>query len=428
MSNVVVVGLGWGDEGKGKVTDLLGERADVVVRFGGGANAGHTLVVDGRKTVLHLIPSGVLHPHVMCVMGAGMAICPETLMEEIELCRGMGLMDDPERLVISRKAHLVLAYHKALDALQEREAGRLGTTLKGIGPCYEDRSARRGIPMEELLHPIRFKASLRRNLHRVNEILSRADQEPLNPDTLEERYLELGEQLLPFLKDASRVIHQKIVEGKRVLFEGAQGAMLDLFFGTYPYVTSSCTLAAGALTGSGLGPGAIKQVVGVTKAYTTRVGEGPFPTEDQGEVGKRIRDQGQEYGATTGRPRRCGWLDLAQLRLSIRLNGVTCLAMTKLDVLTGLSKIKICTGYQTREGLVDEMPTDMEELSHATPIYQEMEGWDADLRGARSLNDLPAEARRYLERVAEALSVPYSLVSVGSGRHETISVLDPFAK
>jgi adenylosuccinate synthase len=426
MANLVVVGLQWGDEGKGKVTDLLGGRAGVVVRFGGGANAGHTLVVEGKKTVLHLVPSGILHPECKCVMGAGMAVCPETLIEEIEHCEQTGLLMDPGRLVVSKRAHTVFTYHKALDAVREQGAGAIGTTLRGIGPCYEDRSARRGLHLGTLVRPERLKAGIKANLDRINPVLETSGQAPFVLQDVYDEYAEYGRRLKPFLGDASAFVAGQIREGRRVLFEGAQGALLDLGHGTYPYVTSSCTLASGAASGTGIGPTLIDQVMGVTKAYTTRVGAGPFPTEDHGEVGETLRKQGGEYGATTGRPRRCGWLDIGVLRKTIRLNGATQLALTKLDVLKGLSGVKISVGYRVNGRDIEEIPSDPEELESAEAVYEEMEGFTEDITKARRLDDLPDAALAYIRRIEALTGVPVTLVSIGPGRSETILRVDPY--
>jgi adenylosuccinate synthase len=383
MANVVIVGAQWGDEGKGKVVDLYTEFADVVARFGGGANAGHTLVVGGDKLVTHLIPSGVLRGRgKRCVLGDGMVIDPGTLLEELSSLRQRGLLSDDRDLIVGERAHVILPHHKEIDRLREEGKGALGTTRRGIGPAYESKMARRGIRMRDLLYPDRLRQSI---LHQLDDSLPRllhlGGSEP-DVAAVTAQYLEYGQALAPFIADATRVLSDEIKRGQHVLFEGAQGALLDIDHGTYPFVTSSTTLAGGACASCGVGPMAITAVIGIAKAYTTRVGAGPFPTEITGEAGDALRTAGGEFGATTGRPRRCGWLDIAGLRLAVRWNGLSGLALTKLDVLSGLKRIKVCVGYRIEpmaggSGTAqhrDELPTDPDDLDRATPIYEEIEG------------------------------------------------------
>ncbi len=426
MAVVVIVGAQWGDEGKGKVVDLYTEHADVVARFGGGANAGHTLVVDGQKLVTHLIPSGILRPGVRCVLGAGMVIDPRTLLEEIAVCKGRGLLADDADLVVGHRAHVILRYHKDIDALREAGAGAIGTTKRGIGPAYEAKVARRGIRVGDLARLDRLRGLIARNLEELNPYVERLGGKPYDAGELAGEAHELGKRLERYLGDAGRVVYEAIRRGKSVLFEGAQGALLDVDHGTYPFVTSSSTLAGGACTGMGIGPTEIDSVVGISKAYATRVGSGPFPTELTGELGEQLREAGGEFGATTGRPRRCGWLDVPALRLAVRLNGMTGLALTKLDVLRGVKPIQVCVQYRLDGELLDELPLDADDVERAEPVYETLEGWGEDAREARDLDDLPVGARRYLARMEQLVGVPLYLVSVGPGRAETIVLKNPF--
>ena len=427
MANIVIVGAQWGDEGKGKVVDLYSQFADVVVRFGGGANAGHTLVVDGKKLVTHLLPSGVLRGRgTRCVLGDGMVIDPKVLIEEIELCRHNGLLTDDKDLVIGRYAHVVMPYHRALDGLREAGPQAIGTTKRGIGPAYESKMARRGVRMLDLVDESRLRQLMLANYEELQPIFaSRGEQLPeIEPIVAE--YLHYGANLQRYFGDSSRLVYDSMKRGQHILFEGAQGALLDVDHGTYPYVTSSSTTAAGACTSCGIGPTSISAVVGITKAYATRVGSGPFPTELLGEAGDALREAGGEYGATTGRPRRCGWLDVAALRLAVRWNGLSGLALTKLDVLRGMRKIKICVGYQVDGELRDELPTALQDLARAAPIYEELDGWDLDLRDVREFDALPSTARKYVRRLEELTGIDVILVSVGPARGETIMVRNPF--
>jgi adenylosuccinate synthase len=426
MAVVVIVGAQWGDEGKGKVVDLYTEHADLVARYGGGANAGHTLVVDGQKLVTHLIPSGVLRPGVTCVLGEGMVVDPKTLIEEIQGCKDRGLLADDRDLIIAERAHVILGYHRDLDRLRETRAGAIGTTKRGIGPAYEAKVARRGVRMCDLVRPERLRAVLERNLDEVNPGLERLGGEPYTIDALVAEASAYGEKLARYLGDAARVVYDAVKRGKSVLFEGAQGALLDVDHGTYPFVTSSSTIAGGACIGLGIGPTEIDSVVGIAKAYTTRVGGGPFPTELTGAEGDRLREKGGEFGATTGRPRRCGWLDIPALRLAVRMNGLSGLALTKLDVLSGIKPLQVCVGYRLDGQVVDELPLDESDIVRAEPVYETADGWSEDTSQIRDLEDLPAGARRYLRRIEDLLGIPLYLVSVGPGRAETIVLKNPF--
>jgi adenylosuccinate synthase len=433
MSVVIVVGAQWGDEGKGKVVDLFTERADVVVRYGGGANAGHTLVIDGQKLVTHLVPSGVCHPGKACVLGDGMVIDPYTLLEEIADCQKRGLLMQNE-LLIGLGAHVILPYHKLVDGLREDHGAKrgkaIGTTRRGIGPAYEMKAARRGVRMRDLLRPERLAALVEANLDDLSPVIEHLGGTRPSADEVRgwtRDAIAAGEKLRAYTGDAGRHVARAIHEGRHVLFEGAQGCLLDLDHGTYPYVTSSSTIAAGACQSAGIGPTQIDHVVGITKAYATRVGEGPFPTELHGDAGERLRKAGGEYGATTGRPRRCGWLDLPALRMGARLSGMQSLALTKLDVLADLGDVQVCVAYKLDGKELDEPPTDPDDLSRAEPIYARLPGWGALPSDARDVTDLPAPARAYVETIERMAGVPFCLVSVGPDRVETIRLHDPFA-
>jgi adenylosuccinate synthase len=429
MSVVVVVGAQWGDEGKGKVVDLLTENAQVVARWGGGSNAGHTIVVDGKKYVTHLIPSGVLRSGVACVLGEGMVIDPKTLVEEIRTFRGHGLLAKDSDLIVAGRAHLTFPYHRELDRLRESRPNAIGTTQRGIGPTYESKASRTGLRVEDLLRPERLRRNIERNIGYVSAALAKFGASLPDVDALTKEYLAYGEELRPFVGDASRFLYEAIRKGRNVLFEGAHGVLLDLDHGTYPFVTSSSTTAGGACTGCGIGPTSIDTVVGIVKTYTTRVGNGPFPTELFDKVGERLRDVGHEFGSTTGRPRRCGWLDIPALRLTVRLSGIKSLALTKLDVLGGLDEVKLCVGYRLNGRLLDEMPLDPDDLSVVEPVYETMPGWPARAAGTSSEStaaELPEAARRYIARIAELLGVPHALVSLGPSRVETILTSNPF--
>jgi adenylosuccinate synthase len=417
MPNLVVVGTQWGDEGKGKVVDVLSPTVDCVVRFQGGNNAGHTLVVEGEQMVLHLLPSGILWPECTCVIGNGVVVDPTVLLQELAELAERGHNITPKELVVSLHAHVILPYHTALDRLREEARGdaAIGTTNRGIGPTYEDKVARRGIIVADLLDADRLRARLEAVLPEKNRMLTGwYAQEALDIDTLVEAYAGYGERIAPFVGDAVSLLHRVTRRGGSLLFEGAQGTFLDVDHGTYPYVTSSNTVAGAACAGSGVGPTVIDEVVGITKAYTTRVGAGAFPTEDEGPLGERLRAVGGEFGATTGRPRRCGWFDAALLRQSARVNGLTRIALTKLDVLSGLEEIPVCTGYK---GYDDGFPGALDDVE---PIYETLPGWSEDITGCRQMSELPANCLRYVARIEELIGVPVELVSVGPGRQETI--------
>ncbi|HWO23751.1 MAG TPA: adenylosuccinate synthase [Kofleriaceae bacterium] len=432
MSVVIVVGAQWGDEGKGKVVDLFTERADTVVRYGGGANAGHTLVIDGKKLVTHLVPSGVCHPGKSCVLGDGMVIDPHALLEEIAECQSRGLLARGE-LLVGLGAHVILPYHKLMDGLREDRGAKrgkaIGTTRRGIGPAYEAKAARRGVRMRDLGKPDRLRELVAANLDElipVIEHLGGTAPTQAEIDRWTDDALRAGEQLAPHTGDAGRHVAQKIAEGAHVLFEGAQGCLLDLDHGTYPYVTSSSTIAAGACQSAGIGPTQIDSVIGITKAYATRVGGGPFPTELAGEAGDRLRIAGGEFGATTGRPRRCGWLDLPALRMGARLSGMRSLALTKLDVLANLPEVCVCVAYQVDGRELDEPPIDPDDIARAQPVYVTFPGWGPLSGGAQAISDLPGPARDYVETIERMAGVPFCLVSVGPDRSETIRLRDPF--
>ncbi len=429
MSVVAVVGAQWGDEGKGKVVDLLTEKAHVVARWAGGANAGHTLVVDGKKYITHLIPSGVLRRDVTCVLGEGMVIDPKTLVEELSLFRGHGLLASDSSLVVADRAHLTLPHHREIDGHREDRPGAIGTTRRGIGPTYEAKAARIGLRVGDLLRPERFRANLERSVAAVAPLIAHFGGRPPDLDAVCREYLALAEPLRPFIRDASRFLHEQIKAGRNVMLEGAQGILLDLDHGTYPYVSSSSTTAGGAAAGLGIGPNAIDTVIGIVKAYATRVGLGPFPTELNDDMGNRLREVGAEFGATTGRSRRCGWLDIPALRLTARLSGIESIALTKIDVLEGLPEVKLCVGYRVGSTTLDEMPLDPDDLAAAEPIYEVLAGWEARPAGAAPYTSeslLPEAARRYIARISDLVSLPIAIISLGPGRGETILKHDPF--
>jgi adenylosuccinate synthase len=436
MANLVVVGAQWGDEGKGKLVDLLAEHADVVVRFQGGNNAGHTLVVSGVKTVLHLIPSGILNPGKVCVIGNGVVLDPAVLLEEIDKLHQKQLLNDPRRLLLSQSAHVILPWHKELDKLHEAASGAaaIGTTGRGIGPTYEAKAARRGIRVRELCDPRRLQARLETLWPEVIDELSRMAARAGKPAPVLERqqvldtYAALGQKLAVHAEDTGLYLSRRMKAGAHLLFEGAQGTLLDVDHGTYPYVTSSNCVAAFAAVGSGLGPSAIGEVLGISKAYTTRVGAGPFPTELNDALGERLRQAGSEFGSTTGRPRRCGWLDAVVLRYAARVNGLSGLAITKLDVLSGFDRIKVAVAYKLDGKTLDELPPDLEDLSRVETVYEELPGWKEPLAGRRSWDQLPEAARSYLKRVEAVVGVPLWCVSVGADRDETIMLQPVFAK
>ena len=426
MANIVVVGAQWGDEGKGKVVDLYSEAAEVVVRYGGGANAGHTLVIGDQKLVTHLIPSGVLHPGTRCVLGDGMVIDLATLIDEIGECKARGLLVDDADLMVSDRAHVILPYHRAIEAVRERGDNPIGTTLRGIGPAYETKAARRGVRVGDLARPERLRALVEQNLAEYAPVLRHVGAEIPAIDSIVEQALAAAEKIRRYVASTGPFIERALADGRNVLFEGAQGALLDTDQGTYPFVTSSTTTAAGACSGAGIGPTRIDRVIGIAKAYTTRVGGGPFPSELLGPEGEALRAAGGEYGATTGRPRRCGWLDLVALRHAVRVNGMTGLAITKLDVLRGQRELQVCTGYELDGALFEEMPIDADDLARVVPRYATFPGWDAETRAVESFDDLPAAAREYVRAIERLAGVEAFLVSVGPERNETFSLRDAF--
>ncbi len=427
--NVVVLGTQWGDEGKGKIVDLLTDQADAVVRFQGGHNAGHTLVIEGRKTVLHLIPSGILRDNVLCLIGNGVVLSPEALLAEIAKLEQSGV-PVRERLRISPACPLILPYHVALDQAREiaKGAAKIGTTGRGIGPAYEDKVARRGLRLGDLVCADRFATKLREVLEYHNFVLTSyfkvaaVDYQKTLDDSL-----RMAEQLKPLVADVTSLLHGYREQGKRIMFEGAQGSLLDIDHGTYPFVTSSNTTAGGTATGSGFGPLYLDYVLGITKAYTTRVGGGPFPTELFDDVGRHLAEKGHEFGSTTGRPRRCGWFDAMALRQAVRINSVSGLCLTKLDVLDGLDVVKLCVGYTDRNGNAVPAPIDAEDYEGLVPVYEEVPGWSESTLGAKSLDQLPASARAYIERIEQVVGAPIDLISTGPDRVETIVLRHPFA-
>lgn len=421
MSAVVVIGTQWGDEGKGKVVDYLAEKADVVVRYAGGSNAGHTVVVEGKEFKLHLLPSGILYPGKTCVVGNGVVVDPEILLQEIHRMQQEGI--DTSSLLISNRAHVIMPYHKLLDALDEENRGehKIGTTKRGIGPCYMDKNARVGIRMVDLLDEEEFNNKLARNLKEKNQLLKAVyGLDGFDYDTVRQEYLAYAEQLRPYVTDTAAALHQAIGNGQKVLFEGAQATLLDLDHGTYPYVTSSHPIAGGACIGAGIGPSKINKVIGVVKAYSTRVGEGPFPTELLDAAGDHIRERGHEYGTTTGRPRRCGWLDACVVKYAGQLSGIDYMAITRLDILDELPTLKLCVGYRYQGKLLNEMPASLKVLAQVEPVYEELPGWQQDISKIRKYDELPANARRYLERLSEISNIDLGIVSVGPGRDQTI--------
>ena len=428
MANIVIVGAQWGDEGKGKIVDLLTQYADLVVRFQGGNNAGHTIVLKGEKFVVHLIPSGILYEDKKCMIGNGVVLDPAVLIEEMDEIKRRGYFKDDSQLMISEETHLILPYHRRIDIARER-IFKIGTTGRGIGPAYEDKVARCGIRVVDLMDERVFREKLEANLIQKNIYLTQVLKEKgfEFPEIFNE-YLQYKNRLEKYVRNTSLILYEEIKGGKQVLFEGAQGALLDVDHGTYPFVTSSNTLAGNACVGSGIGPTMINSVIGVAKAYTTRVGEGPFPTELFDEIGERIRRRGGEYGATTGRPRRCGWFDAVVVNHSIRVNGIREIVITKLDVLNDFDTIKICVGYRADGKVLYHVPSNLEILKHSEPIYEEVKGWKTEIKEARNLKDLPTQAKRYLKKIEKLIGVKITMVSVGSERDETVEVKNPFLK
>lgn len=428
MSNIVIVGTQWGDEGKGKLVDLLAEFADIVVRFQGGNNAGHTMVVNGEQFITHLVPSGVLQKKT-CLIGNGMVVDPAVLVEELDNLGSKGIDVSPDILKISEKAHIIMPYHKQIDLAREKMKGdkKIGTTGRGIGPCYEDKATRRGIRFVELIDPDVFRKQVNTILEEKNFYLKHyLSAETLDPESIIDQYEDYAERLAPHVVNISIVMNQAINAGKQILFEGAQGTHLDIDHGTYPYVTSSNTVSGNACCGAGIGPKEITGVIGIVKAYTTRVGKGPFPAELFDEIGDALQKKGVEFGATTGRKRRCGWLDTVLIRNSSRLNGLTGLVITKLDVLGGLKSLKICTGYKYKGETILDFPASIKILEACNPIYETLPGWSEDISDIRKIEDLPRNAKNYLSRIEEITETPINIISVGPGRDETIMLNNPF--
>lgn len=428
MSNIVVVGTQWGDEGKGKIVDLLSEFADIVVRFQGGNNAGHTIVINGEQFISHLVPSGILQKKT-CLIGNGVVVDPEVLVEELNNLESKGIDVGSDIFKISEKAHIIMPYHKQIDLAREKKKGdkKIGTTGRGIGPCYEDKACRRGIRFVDLIDHEVFKENVTTVLEEKNFYLKHyLSSETLDPDSIIDQYKAYAKRLAPHVINISILMNQAIRENKQILFEGAQGTHLDIDHGTYPYVTSSNTVSGNACCGAGIGPKEITGVVGIVKAYTTRVGKGPFPTELFDEIGDTIQIKGVEFGATTGRKRRCGWLDTVLLRNSARLNGLTGLVITKLDVLGGLKSLKICTGYDYKGDIIYDFPASIKILEACKPVLETLPGWSEDISDIRKIDDLPKNARNYLSRIEELTETPIDIISVGPDRDETIMIANPF--
>ncbi len=426
MASVVIVGAQWGDEGKGKIVDLLTQYADMVVRFQGGNNAGHTIVLKDEKFILHLIPSGIFYENKKCLIGNGVVLDPAVLFEEIAEIKRRGYFKDDSQLMISEETHLILPYHRKIDVARER-IFKIGTTGRGIGPAYEDKVARCGIRVVDLLDEKIFREKLEQNLTQKNIYLVQILKEKsFEFSEIFDEYLHFKRQLEKYVRDTSFVLYEEIQKGKHILFEGAQGALLDLDHGTYPYVTASNTVAGNACAGSGIGPTMIDSVIGVAKAYTTRVGEGPFPTELKDHLGEKIRERGGEYGSTTGRPRRCGWFDAVIVNHSVRINGIQRMAITKLDVLNDFDKIKICVGYRLNGKVYHHVPSNLEMLKNSEPVYEELDGWKTEIKEARNFSELPPNAQRYIRRIEELIHTKITMISVGPERNETIEVQNPF--
>lgn len=427
MSSIVVVGTQWGDEGKGKITDFLSENAEVIARYQGGNNAGHTIRFDGETYKLHLIPSGIFYKDKICVIGNGMVVDPKALVKELAYLHERNVSTD--NLRISNRAHVILPYHLKLDEVEEESKGanKIGTTKKGIGPAYMDKAARIGIRIADLLDKDIFEEKLLRNLEEKNRLFERIyETDGFKIEDIMDEYYELGQQIKHYVCDTSVVLNDKLDDGRRVLFEGAQGVMLDIDQGTYPFVTSSNPVAGGVTIGSGVGPTKIKHVVGVSKAYTTRVGDGPFPTELNNEIGDQIREVGREYGTTTGRPRRVGWFDSVVVRHARRVSGITDLSLNSIDVLTGIETLKICVAYRYEGEIIEEFPASLKALSKCEPVYEEFPGWTEDITGCKSLGELPVNARHYLERLSQLTGIPLSIFSVGPDRVQTNVVRSPW--
>lgn len=420
MSSVVVVGTQWGDEGKGKITDFLSENAEVIARYQGGNNAGHTIKFDGETYKLHLIPSGIFYKDKICVIGNGMVVDPKALVQELTYLHERNISTD--NLRISNRAHVILPYHLKLDEVEEERKGanKIGTTKKGIGPAYMDKAARIGIRIADLLDRETFEEKLARNLEEKNRLLEKMyETEGFNIEDILDEYYEYGQQFKQYVVDTSVVLNDALDDGRRVLFEGAQGVMLDIDQGTYPFVTSSNPVAGGVTIGSGVGPSKIQHVVGISKAYTTRVGDGPFPTELHDEIGDQIREVGREYGTTTGRPRRVGWFDSVVVRHARRVSGITDLSLNLVDVLSGIETLKICVAYKYKGEIIEEFPASLKVLAECEPVYEELPGWTEDITGVKTLGELPPNARHYLERISQLTGIPLSIFSVGPDRSQT---------
>ena len=429
MANVVIVGTQWGDEGKGKIVDLLAADADTVVRFQGGNNAGHTMVVEGEQFISHLVPSGILQGKT-CVIGNGLVVDPSVLIEELDYLNAKGIDVGPEKIKLSERAHLIMPYHKAIDMAREQMKGdnKIGTTGRGIGPAYEDKATRRGVRFAELLELETFEEKVRTLLDEKNFYLKNYFfTTPIDPESIIAGCRKHAERLVPHVTNVSITLSEAIANGQQILFEGAQGTHLDIDHGTYPFVTSSSTVAGNACCGAGIGPTSITDVIGIVKAYTTRVGAGPFPCELFDDTGAFIQEKGVEFGATTGRKRRCGWLDTVILRNAVRLNGLTGLAITKLDVLGGLDELKICTGYQYKGRLMNDFPVSLKVLAECAPVYETVPGWAEDISAIRKFDDLPENTKAYLEKIEQLSKTPIQIVSVGPGREETMVLKNPFA-
>ncbi|MEF9953027.1 MAG: adenylosuccinate synthase [Clostridium sp.] len=426
MSGLVVIGAQWGDEGKGKITDFLAHNAKLVVRYQGGNNAGHTVEVGDKSYKLHLIPSGIINDDCLCIIGDGVAFDPIAFIEEIRYLEREGLSVTPDKLAVSDRAHLIMPYHKILDGISEAARGEssIGTTKKGIGPCYMDKHERSGIRVCDLMKPEVFSRVLSESLKIKSSIIKNVyGGEELDFDTIYNEFMGYREIIAPFVKDTTVLVYEALSNGHKVLFEGAQGTLLDIDYGTYPYVTSSHPISGGVCVGAGIGPTSIKSAVGVCKAYTTRVGEGPFPTELSDSTGEHIREKGFEYGTTTGRSRRCGWLDLVILKYAVRVSSLTSLAITKLDTLGEIDPLKVCIGYELDGRVIDYFPASLTDLGNCTPVYKEFKGWDNSIASARSYNDIPQNAKEYLRFIEEFTGCKVSIVSVGPNREETI-ILD----
>lgn len=425
MGNIAVLGAQWGDEGKGKIVDIYSEKAEYIVRYQGGNNAGHTLVVNGEKSILHLIPSGVLHPNKTCVIGSGVVLDPEVFLKEVDALVKKGLLSEDRgtKIFVSERAQVIMPYHKLVDRLREETSGKgkIGTTVRGIGPCYEDKVARRGIMVGDLLDPELLATKIERALVEKNVLLEHLfGEKKLHSDELFHWAKEIGQRLKPFIRDTRTLVQSALNSGKSILFEGAQGTLLDVDHGTYPFVTSSNTITGGIFTGCGVGPKSLDHIIGITKAYTTRVGAGPFPTELHDSLGEEIRTKGHEFGATTGRPRRTGWLDLVALRYAVETNGLTGLALMKADVLGGLSEIKVCVAYEIDGKTWDTVPSNIRALERVKPVYKSLKGWKELNPRAQGLSELPSEFVAYVEFIENALGIPVVTLSMGPGREETI--------